>query len=396
MTMSKKGVIIGAGEESLHAIKKMKEHNIDIYALDGNHMASGLACADEGIVIDITDLQAVFHEMDRIRPDFIVPVPIGRFLSVIGAVNEKYSLPGIKSFATERSTDKYLFHQLLFEAGLRKIKSCLINQNTDMSEVDMSFPAILKPRFGSGSKNVFYLSDSNELKKFYPIVQSLSEDFMLEQAVRGVEYGVDGAVINGNFFITLIRRKEITPLPMRQEISYTAVVRSEHNQQLFDMLISHLSKVTKLLQYQDCIFHADIIVNQEGVFVVEIAPRPSGYNLHNVFLPLAAGIDPIEQYIKFLLDEPYEFENKEIRLVQMCYFNFENLTICKIPSEEWLRNSQYCRLMEYKCNIHQGEYMKQITDGSSIMGRGYFVIEGEDDADLKQQREWIMKQFEKK
>ena len=61
------------------------------------------------------------------------------------------------------------------------------------------------------------------------------------------------------------------------------------------------------LNYNNCLVNADLIINKEQIFVIEAAPRPSGHNLHNVFVPLATDIDIAEEYIKFLLGAKYNF-----------------------------------------------------------------------------------------
>ena len=77
----------------------------------------------------------------------------------------------------------------------------------------------MKPRFGSGSRDVFFINSDEDLMKYIKKVKSLNEDFVLEQAAIGDEYSIDGAVIDGELQITLLRKKIITPLPIRQPIS---------------------------------------------------------------------------------------------------------------------------------------------------------------------------------
>lgn len=35
-------------------------------------------------------------------------------------------------------------------------------------------------------------------------------------------------------------------------------------------------------------------------------------------------------------------------------------------------------LLEWKCGIAQGEVLAPVKDGHSLMGRGYFILEGEE------------------
>lgn len=393
MRQEKIGVVIGASREAEHTIKKAREQGINVIALDGNPKAEGFLYADSFKVVDISDMEKVCEEIEKIRPDFVIPVPIGRYLVTTGYVNEKYHLKGIKYNETNLSTDKYLFHKKLQEKGLRNIKLCLVNQNTDIKEADMCFPAILKPRYGSGSRDVFYIEKEEQLGSAYETVQDMQEDFVLEQVVQGTEYGVDGAVIQGKLYVILVRKKINTPLPVRQAVSYLAVTKNEKNSELLEQIQQHLKQVVKTLGYSDCLFHSDLIVKNDKVFTIEISPRPSGHNLHNLFVPLATGIDMAEEYIKFLLNKEWRFETADVKCMQIRFFDFADVVIKKIPTVEELQQSGKCNIIKWVCNMKVGEYLGRIINGHSIMGRGFFVVEGNDEQDLLRQSEWILSQF---
>ena len=248
-----KGIVIGASKDAIHTIEKAKEHGIYVIALDGNPNAEGFEVADEKVVVDISDLEKVRKEVDRINPDFTIPIPIGRYLSTMGYVNDKFHLKGACYQATKVSTDKYLFHQILYDAKLRNIQLYLVNQNTDIENINIDYPAIMKPRFGSGSRDVFFINSDEDLMKYIKKVKSLNEDFVLEQAAIGDEYSIDGAVIDGELQITLLRKKIITPLPIRQPISSFA----EMDDEMYSRVKKFMQKVVDVLDYSDCLVNAD-------------------------------------------------------------------------------------------------------------------------------------------
>lgn len=392
--MCKTGIVIGAGRDAVYTIQKAKELGVRVVALDGNPSAEGFAYADESRVVDISRFETVYEEVQKIKPDFVLPVPIGRYLLTTGYINEKCGLKGIRYTETNLSTDKYLFHKKLQEENLRPIELYLVNKDTKIEELQMPYPAILKPRYGSGSRDVFYIESDEELDCAYKKVCDTEEDFVLEQAVQGVEYGVDGAVIDGKLNIILVRKKINTPLPVRQAVSSFAVVKTRENDALLNAVREHLEKVVLLLGYNDCLINADIIADGENIFLIEITPRPSGHNLHNLFVPLTTGIDMAKEYIKFLMNQECHFETDVIKCMQIRFFDFEGVVLRKIPTEEELVNSGHCNLVKWICNMNPGDYMDKVMNGHSIMGRGLFIVEGEDEEDLLRQSEWILSQFE--
>lgn len=391
----KKGVVIGASRDSIHTIKKAREHGIYVVALDGNPNAEGFAYADEKIEVDISDLEKTCTEIQRIKPDFVIPIPIGRYLSTTGYVNEKFQLKGIGYRATVYSTDKFLFHERLSEVGLRDVQLYLINENIGVEQLAIPYPAIMKPRFGSGSRDVFFITKDEELKNAFDYAISTKEDFVLEQAVEGIEYSVDGAVIDGILNITLLRKKIITPLPIRQPISSFSVEYNAENSELFKRVYSKLQKVVERLEYNNCLLNADLIINANDIFVIEIAPRPSGHNLHNVFVPQATGIDIAEEYIKFLLGETFSFETDHMRYLQIRFFDFENVVIKKVPTLQELQESGTCNLVLWNCKIKENDYMNKVINGHSIMDRGFFIVEGKTEEELIAQSTWVLDQFVK-
>lgn len=392
--MKKKiGVVIGASRDAIHTIRKAQEHDIYVVALDGDPKAEGLKVADQAIEVDISDQERVLEVVSQINPDFVLTIPIGRYLTTTGYVNEKLNLPGVGIKQTKSSTDKYLFHKLLHEKGLRPVDAYLINKYSKEDEIAISYPAIIKPRYGSGSRDVYYLNNAEELSAILVKVIGLDEDYILEEAVTGEEYGVDGAVINGKFILTLLRKKVITPLPIRQSISSFSVPDTVENRKLICDVKERIQSASEALEYNNCLLNADLIINEKGVFIIEMAPRPSGHNLHNVFVPIATGIDMAEEYIKYLLHAQWKFEPQTVRCLQIRFFDFECIRITKLPDVKKLKSSEKCNLVLWQCNIQKGEYMQPVVNGHSIMGRGFFIVEGKDEQDLIKQSNWILSQF---
>ena len=389
------GIVIGANRDAIHSIQMAQKNGVHIIAVDGNPDAEGFAYADESKVVDISNVDRVAEIVEAVKPDFILPIPIGRYLATMGIINTRYGLKGAGERAVILSTDKYEFHQVLYEAGLRNVKAFLVNEDTQLSQIaNIPFPVLFKPRYGSGSRDIFFANNEQELKESYQKVIQKREDFVLEQMVEGTEYGVDGAVIDGKLFITLLREKMLTPLPVRQAVAYFSVPLDGDNRLIINRIRAYMSKVVKLLHYNDCLFHADIIISSDQEFLIEMAPRPSGHNLHNVFVPLAVGIDLAEEYIHFLLGKEYHFVSNTIRRLQIRFFDMENVKIAGVPSENTLRNNPRCNLVMWNCNIRKGDRMNKVSDGHSIMDRGFFIVEGESRADLVTQSEWILSQFQ--
>lgn len=400
--MKKKAVIIGASSEALHTIRKAKEYGLTVTALDGNAQAEGLKEADEALVVDISDEEATMAAVRAVAADFVLTVPIGRYLTTIGAVNDALGLPGITKEAAVLCTDKFAFHQRLAGEGLRNCRCYAVAadgriiadgfRRYDLQEkkemhgeafcaaLELQYPAILKPRFGSGSRGIHMLMESERPEETLEAVKG--EEYVLEECVPGDEYGVDGAVIGGEFRFVLLRKKENTPLPARQAVAYYSV---QPQDEFYGQVLCYMQKVIKCLGLSECLLHADLIRSCDGPFVIELSARPSGHNLHNLFTPLCTGVDPAEEYIRYRLGLSYSFCPEQTKQMMIHYFDMEG-KLRQIPTKEELQNALIptaCRLITYQCHLQQGEFLQPVTDGHSLMGRGYFVIEGESENALR-------------
>lgn len=392
-----KAAIIGASSESLHTIQKAKEYNLTVVALDGNEKAEGLAAADEAIVVNISKEEETIRCIEKENIDFVLTVPIGRYLTTIGSVNDTLNLPGIGKKQAMYCTDKLLFHQKMEENGLRDC-ICLeakeaweerekLFSRIENGEQKLQFPAILKPRHGSGSRGIHFVNDMQELQK--ALLATCGESYVLEECANGEEYGLDGAVIGGKFYLVLLRHKENTPLPARQAVAYFSVMPED---EFYGQVKTFMEKTVKTLELQECLLHADLIRTKDGPFMIEMSARPSGHNLHNLFTPLCTGVDVAEEYIKHRMGLEYSFIPEKTKMMMIHYFDLEG-KVQNVPNAEEIERNLGIRPVIWQCNVAEGDVLSKVSDGHSLMGRGYFVLEGESEEDLKEAAESIKNMF---
>lgn len=392
-----KAAIIGASSESLHTIRKAKEYDLTIVALDGNEKAEGLAAADEAIVVNISKEEETIQCVERENIDFVITVPIGRYLTTIGSVNDALDLPGIGKKQAMYCTDKLLFHQKMEENGLRNCvcleacetweKRAALLAQIENGQQKLQFPSILKPRYGSGSRGIHFVNDMQELENALKL--TCGESYVLEECAKGEEYGLDGAVIDGIFYLVLLRHKENTPLPARQAVAYFSVMPED---EFYGQVKDFMEKTVKTLELQECLLHADIIRTQNGPFIIEMSARPSGHNLHNLFTPLCTGVDVAEEYIKHRMGMECNFIPKKTKMMMIHYFDLEG-EVCVVPTVKQIEKAVGRKPVVWQCNIAEGDHLLKVSDGHSLMGRGYFVLEGEKEEALKETAEKIKELF---
>lgn len=407
-----KAAIIGASEEALHTIEKAHEYGLTVVALDGNGKAPGLSAADKALVVDISDEEETIRAVREEKAAFVLTVPIGRYLTTIGAVNDALTLPGISKEMAVLCTDKYSFHKTLFEQGLRschcygvgnhlgdETPNDVLAEKLVNGELPLAFPAILKPRFGSGSRGIHMLNRREELER--ALQEAEGESYVLEECIEGEEYGVDGAMVGSGFQMVLLRHKRNTPPPARQAVAYFSVQSADP---FYEQVKVYMQRVTACLGLRECLLHADLIRGEDGPFVIELSARPSGHNLHNLFTPLCTGVDVAEEYIKYRMGKPFSFVPKQTRSMMIHYFDVQG-EVKQVPDqvqvEQTLKELHQISenglpevsLTKWECRIKEGEILQPVSDGHSLMGRGYFILEGDDQKELALCAEKIKRMF---
>ena len=365
-------IVIGASGESVYAIKKAKSKGLHIIAFDENENAEGLKYADESFVVDIRNPQKIFDIIDNKNIDpkemVVLPVPIGRYIISSGSFNDHYGLIGPSRKTTEICTDKWLFHETLSKESLREAEHQLVNAGK-LPDKPQKFPVILKPRYGAGSRDVLFISNENEWENAlnnFPC----EEDFIVEDAIGGTEYGVDGLVFNGDFHTVLIRKKIITLPPYRQCVGYLSITEA-NDDRITSVVQSYMEKLTSAIELKDGVVHADIMIEDNKPFVIEMSARPSGHRLHDLFTPMVTGVDMISVYIDYCSGKSNSIapqKREDIYLIR--YFDIET-EVRRIPNRSHMMDKY--NLLEYECNMVEGE-KKKIKDGHSLMGRGFFVL----------------------
>lgn len=384
------GIVVGASEESVFAIQVAQSMGLKVIAFDGNPEAIGLQYADVSYVVDIRKPEQIIEKLESIRPDIVLPIPIGRYLISGAHLNDYYGLSGISEKAAQLCTDKYQFHMALQEGNLRKVECVLISEGTKGGlSYDVHYPVIVKPRYGSGSRAVVECKTESELRNIFLQRAPFNEDYIMETAFSGTEYGVDGAIVNGKVTIVLVRRKLLTPPPVRQCIGYLSCVEEEGFEQ---KLQDYLQKVVTCMMIDKTVFHADIMYHQDTFFVIELSGRPSGHRLHNIFTPLVTGINLIAEYIKYCKGLEYEFRPQYKKCMMIRYFDFEDCEIMQLPDKHQL--SEIYEIPIYECNLKVGEILGKVVDGHSIMNRGYFILKGNDEEDLYRKSEAVLDMFQ--
>lgn len=168
----------------------------------------------------------------------------------------------------------------------------------------ISFPLLLKPRWGSGSLYLQVVNSISELSFFYdflqnlllrkplpvPVPSQLLNEIIIQEFVEGIEYGMDLICdLKGNYKTTIVRRK----LGMRSGETDGALVIYHKELEEFGARFSAFS-------HHIGIIDVDAIITSDGkISIIDINPRfGGGYPFSH-----AAGINLPKCMINWITDK---------------------------------------------------------------------------------------------
>ena len=211
--------------------------------------------------------------------------------AVFGALAcEALGLKGHSPAAARASGNKLEARRRFAAAGLLGPAFCEVMLDSDFDAVrpGFEFPCVVKPLALSGSRGVIRVDDAEALRAALERVQRLlsrtairarrhpfDDRVVLEAFIPGREYAVEGVVEDGTFRVLAMFDKP-DPLdgPFFEESIYvTPSAQSAAEQQRMEQAVA---AAVGALGLRHGPVHAECRVNEAGVFVLEVAPRPIG------------------------------------------------------------------------------------------------------------------------
>src|SRR3954464_6314116 len=197
--------MVGSGRHQRRAILRARELGLRVVGVDRNADAPGLAAADEGEVVDFTDVPGVTEVGRRHDVDGVLTVSADRAVPVVAAVAEELGLPGIGTETAHLMTHKVAMRRRLAEAGVpqpRFAAARSLHEAYAAAET-VGFPAVLKPADSGGQRGGFRLASIEDLEAHLhtALAESPSEETIIESYHEGLE-------LNG---LAIARAGRVTP-----------------------------------------------------------------------------------------------------------------------------------------------------------------------------------------
>ena len=216
MNLKNKRLLIMGGNqiswEIIHAAKRLGcfVGVTDYYPIE---KSPGKQIADAAHNVSTIDIDAMVSLIKKERYDGIFCGFVDMLLPYYAKICEKTNRP---AYGTEDQfkifTNKNLYKPLLREYGIPTIKDYSIDpDNIEKSTDNISFPVLVKPSDGSGSRGISVCYNAGELKNALVKAGSFSKtgEIIVEQYIEGREATINWVFQNGEYYLTSISNRHV-------------------------------------------------------------------------------------------------------------------------------------------------------------------------------------------
>lgn len=257
-----------------------------VIASEGKH--SVVAAYAAGVHIDLNDvegaLQTILNEASE-RPFAGVIGTDDLTIELAARVAEKLELPHNPPRAVRTASRKDLARDTLADQGLPVPKHCRIDLRQPLTPQaeHVDFPCVLKPLTLSASRGVIRANDPGQFLRACARIQRLLEtedvsepyQLLVEDFIPGIEVALEGMLTESELTVLSIFDKP-DPLdgPYFEETYY--ITPSRLNATTQASVQEAVSDACRAYGLRDGPIHAECRINDEGVWILEVAPRTIG------------------------------------------------------------------------------------------------------------------------
>lgn len=294
--------IIGASYLQLPAVIKAKEmgHEVICFAWD-----DGAVCkdyADKFYPLSITEKESILKICREESIDGITTVASDLAVWTVNYVASQMELISNPYQWTILSTDKYRMRKCFEENNIPSPKFNLITKYEDIADKNFHFPVIVKPTDRSGSRGIYKVEKSADLK--HAIEAAMEEGFshqvLVEEFVDGWEVSVESVSFNGIHHVIQITDKVTTGAPHFVELEHHQPSSLPNDIQ--EKIKEITTRALDALRIKFGASHAELKIAPNGdIKVIEIGARGGGDFIASNLVELSTGYDFMKAIINISL-----------------------------------------------------------------------------------------------
>ncbi len=328
MAVKPKVLVVGAGPFQLELLRAVQREDAYLIAADGNDRAPGLALADEAVVCNICDHEAVLALARRHRVDAVLSAASDVAAPTMAYVAQAMGLYGLSFETVAQCRNKLTSANCVREAHLWapetiRVKTAgealqwaehfgatdddALNQGGKNTEGEGKEKRIvLKPMLGAGGRGVTVVHHRDEIEPAFLRAQAVCKNGVLAQRyVEGRSIGVEAFFTNGGARLFLMddgyREGFVSPAGHRLPADIDDGIRQ--------LLHRSIEAMGRALGITDGPANFDLRVADGRVWLIEVNPRLGGCGISRLIKD-AYGVDLPQMLVRRALGREVDFSHQ--------------------------------------------------------------------------------------
>lgn len=333
----KKLAIIGASYLQQPLIEKAKEMGLETHVFAWKCGDIGEKTADYFYPISITEKEQILFKCKEIGIDGICTIASDLATVAVNYVANAMGLVGNSEECVELSTNKHNMRRAFEKNGDPSPKSVLVGSVTELKELELSYPIIVKPIDRSGSRGITKLQSVEGLEEAIENAkeQGFEKKALVEEFAEGQEYSVEFISYKGEHYFLALTKKYTTGAPRFIETAHIEPAPiSDVKLQEVKCVVAHALDSLKI---ENGASHSELKIDDKGkIKLIEIGARMGGDFIGSHLVNISTGIDFVENVIRIALGEKpsLKAKSKPLNAAVRFVFSQEDINVFKKVKEE--------------------------------------------------------------
>lgn len=373
-------LVLGAGALQIPLIECVQKRGYNPVVMSLNPEEPGMKMVKDTIIDDFCNEENVLEWAKKYNIKAVVTDQTDLPVKTIAYVNEKLGLFGIDYKTACLFTNKYLMRERCKELGIKTLRYSLVHSLDEAISFYESLnccSVILKPINNQGSKGVYKIESRDELEYKYQeaMKYSRNEPLLIEEFIVGSELVIEGIAVD-NDVENLICGDTFYFSSIPDTFSAKQrIFPSRQKKEIIEKALSLNKKIIRGFGLTRGLTHAEYIIFENDIYLLEIAARGGGVYICSDIVPLMTNFNTTDFILDMALFEEIQKPKLQTNNNVVCYIAFylPEGVITRVKGINDVKNKKYVHHHNLDC-ITVGKKIGANTDKTS---RFFMVIDAE-------------------
>ena len=300
----KKVAIIGASYLQVPLIECAKKCGYETHVFAWECGDIGEKIADHFYPISIVEKDRILEKCREIGISGVCSIASDLAVATVNYIADAMNLTGNSIESTGKCTNKHFMRRSFEEHSLPSPQSIMVDSETQLDELELTYPVIVKPVDRSGSRGIFELNSSRNLAESVEtaITESFEKKALIETFVDGIEYSVEFVSYHGKHQFLALTYKYTTGSPHFIEKGHLEPgIVGENDLNRIKELVE---KALDSLEIVNGASHSEIKIDSDrNIWLIEIGARMGGDLIGSHLVRESTGIDMVKAVLQICMGE---------------------------------------------------------------------------------------------